>query len=92
MYPIVAAVALPRVFVLVLGIWGIRQGILYLVLAFRGGWGMGILGGLLILLGIYLVANYGVVGMGLVMVWAVAVTAVIGGIILIFQAFRQRSA
>jgi uncharacterized membrane protein HdeD (DUF308 family) len=92
MYPIAAAVALPRIFVLVLGIWGLMQGILYLVLAFKGGgWGMGILGGLLILLGIYLVANWGVVGMGLAMVWAVAVTAVIGGIILIFQAFRQRA-
>lgn len=93
MYPIAAAVALPRIFVLVLGIWGLMQGILYLVLAFKGGgWGMGILGGLLILLGIYLVANYTAPGMGLAMVWAVAVTAVIGGVLLIFQAFRQRSA
>ena len=93
MYPIASALALPRIFVLVLGIWGIIQGILYLVLAFKGGgWGMGILGGLLILLGIYLVVNWTAPGMGLAMLWAAAVTAVIGGIILIVQAFRQRSA
>jgi uncharacterized membrane protein HdeD (DUF308 family) len=93
MYPIASALALPRIMVLVLGIWGIMQGILYLVLAFRGGgWGMGILGVLLGLLGIYLVVNYTAPGMGLAMLWAAAVTAVIGGVIVIFQAFRQRSA
>ena len=93
MYPIVAAVALPKIFVLVLGLWGIFQGILYLVLAFKGGgWGIGILGGLLILLGIYLVANYSAPGMGLAMIWAAAITALIGGVIMIVQAFRQRSA
>jgi uncharacterized membrane protein HdeD (DUF308 family) len=93
MYPIASALALPRIFVLVLGIWGVMQGILYLVLAFKGGgWGLGILGGLLILLGIYLVANYTAPGMGLAMLWAAAITALIGGVILIVQAFRQRSA
>jgi uncharacterized membrane protein HdeD (DUF308 family) len=93
MYPIAAGLALPRIFVLVLGIWGILQGILYLVLAFRGGgWGFGILGGLLILLGIYLAVNWTAPGMGLAMLWAAAITALIGGVILIVQAFRQRSA
>jgi uncharacterized membrane protein HdeD (DUF308 family) len=93
MYPIVAAVTLPKIFVLVLGIWGLMQGILYLVLAFKGGgWGMGILGGLMILFGIYLVANWAAPGMGLAMIWAVAITGLIGGILMIFQAFRQRAA
>jgi uncharacterized membrane protein HdeD (DUF308 family) len=92
-YPIASALALPRIFVLVLGLWGILQGILYLVLAFKGGgWGIGILGGLLILLGIYLVANWSALGMGLATIWAASITAVIGGIALIVQAFRQRSA
>lgn len=93
MYPIATALALPRIMVLVLGLWGILQGILYFVLAFKGGgWGMGILGGLLIILGIYLVVNWTAPGMGLSMLWAAAVTALIGGVILIFQSFRQRSA
>lgn len=92
MYPIASALVLPRIFVLVLGLWGILQGILYLVLAFKGGgWGLGILGGLLILLGIYLVANWTAPGMGLATIWAAAITALIGGIVLIVQAFRQRS-
>ena len=93
MYPIATALALPRIFVLVLGIWGLMQGLIYLVLAFKGGgWGLGILGGVFILFGIYLVANWSAPGMGLAMLWAAAITGLIGGVIMIFQAFRQRSA
>jgi uncharacterized membrane protein HdeD (DUF308 family) len=93
MYPVAAGVALPKIFVLTLGIWGLIQGIVMLVMAFRGGgWGMGILGGLLLLLGIYLVANWTMPGMGLAFLWAAAITALIGGVLLIVQAFRQRSA
>lgn len=93
MYPIATALALPRIFVLVLGIWGLMQGLIYLVLAFKGGgWGFGILGGVFILLGLYLVANWSAPGMGLAMLWAAAFTALIGGVIMIFLAFRQRSA
>lgn len=93
MYPIATALALPRIFVLVLGIWGLMQGLIYLVLAFKGGgWGFGILGGVFILLGLYLVVNWSAPGMGLAILWAVAITALIGGVIMIFLAFRQRSA
>jgi uncharacterized membrane protein HdeD (DUF308 family) len=93
MYPIAAQLTLPRIFVLVLGIWGLMQGILMLVMAFKGGgWGIGILGGLLLLLGIYLVANWTAPGMGLAFLWAAAFTAFIGGIFLIVVAFRQRTA
>jgi uncharacterized membrane protein HdeD (DUF308 family) len=92
MYPIASALALPRIFVLVLGIWGLINGIVYLVLAFKGaGWGLGILGGVFILLGIYLMANYTAPGMGLAMIWAAAITGLVGGVIMIFQAFRQKS-
>lgn len=93
MYPVATALALPRIFVLVLGIWGIINGIVMLVMAFKGGgWGVGILGGIWLLLGIWLVANWTAPGMGLAFLWAAAFTALIGGIILIIQAFRQRSA
>jgi len=92
-YPIVAAVALPRIFVLVLGIWGLMYGIILLIMAFRGGgWGAGILGALGIIFGIVLMVNYSSPGMGLAMLWVAAVTGVVGGIALIFMAFRQRSA
>ncbi len=59
MYPVAAGVTLPRIFVLVLGIWGVMYGIILLVMAFKGGgWGAGILGVLGIIFGIILMANY----------------------------------
>jgi uncharacterized membrane protein HdeD (DUF308 family) len=92
-YPIASAVLLPKIFVLVLGIWGLFYGIILLINAFRGaGWGAGILGILGLVFGGILIANYTVPGMGLSMLWAGAVWAVIGGIVLIFQAFRMRKA
>ena len=40
MYPVAAAIALPQVFLLVLGIWALIEGIILLILAFKGGgWG-----------------------------------------------------
>ncbi len=93
MYPIASGLALPRIFVLVLGLWGLLQGIIMLIMAFRGGgWAAGILGALAIIFGIILVANYSVPGAGLAMIWAAAVMALIGGIVMVFQAFRGRTA
>jgi uncharacterized membrane protein HdeD (DUF308 family) len=45
MYPVAAAVALPKVFTLVLGILGLIYGVILLIIAFQGGgWGAGVLG------------------------------------------------
>ena len=42
MYPIASGLALPKIFVLMLGIWGLMEGIVLLIMAFRGGgWGAG---------------------------------------------------
>ena len=91
MYPIAAGIALPKIFVLVLGIWGLCYGIILLIMAFQGGgWGAGILGVLGIILGISLIGSYYLVGMGLAMIWTAAVFAVIGGIVLIIRAFQSR--
>jgi uncharacterized membrane protein HdeD (DUF308 family) len=93
MYPIAAALALPKIFVLVMGIWGLMYGIILLIMAFRGGgWGAGILGALGIIFGLALIVNYSVPGMGLSMLWTAAVFGVIGGIVMIVRAFQQRSA
>lgn len=93
MYPVAAALALPKIFVLVMGVWGLVYGITLLILAFRGGgWGAGILGVLGIIFGIILMGSYMAPGMGLSFLWTAAVFGVIGGIVLIIQAFRQRSA
>jgi uncharacterized membrane protein HdeD (DUF308 family) len=92
-YPMAAAVALPRIMVLVLGLWGLCYGTILLIMAFKGGgWGAGILGVLGIIFGFILIADYGSLFSGLAMLWAAAVTAFIGGFIMVIQAFRQRKA
>jgi uncharacterized membrane protein HdeD (DUF308 family) len=92
-YPTAAAVVLPRVLVLVLGIWGLMYGVVLLIMAFSGGGlGAGLLGALGILFGLALMADYGKLFSGLAMLWSVAVCGVIFGVVLIVQAFRQKSA
>jgi uncharacterized membrane protein HdeD (DUF308 family) len=93
LYPIAAGVVVPRAFVLLLGLWGLVEGVVLLLMAFRGGgWGLGILGVVAIIFGLILIANYAVPGSGLVMIWATAVAALVGGVILIIQAFVHRKA
>ncbi len=77
---------------LVLGLWGLVQGTLALIMAFKGGgWGLGILGVIGIIFGAILVANYGMPGTGLTMIWVAAVWALMAGIFLIVRAFQERS-
>ena len=91
-YPIASAVALPKIFVLVLGVWGLFYGIALLIMAFRGGgWGAGILGVLGIIFGLALIASYSVPGMGLAALWTIALFAFIGGFFKIYQAFKQHA-
>ena len=91
MYPVASGLVLPKIFVWVLGFWGLMEGIILLIMAFKGGgWGAGILGALGIIFGIILIASYGQLGTGLAMIWATAIFAFIGGILQIIQAFRQR--
>jgi len=91
MYPVIAGLTLPKVFVLVLGIWALIDGVILLVMAFKGGgWAAGILGILGIVFGLLLIANYSVVGMGLSFVWVASIFLLIGGIIQIVGAFQQR--
>lgn len=93
MYPVAAAITLPRVFVLVLGIWALMEGIILLIMAFRGaGWGAGILGVISIVLGLILMGDYTQLGSGLAMIWAGAIWALIGGVVLVVQAFQARKA
>ena len=92
-YPIASALVLPSVFVWVLGFWGLVQGAILLIQAFRGGgWAAGILGVLGIIFGLALMANWMMPGMGLTFIWATALSGLIGGVFMIVQAFRQRSA
>jgi uncharacterized membrane protein HdeD (DUF308 family) len=93
MYPVVSATVLPRIAVLVLGIWGFIAGIVLLLMAFRGGgWGTGILGVVEAVIGLILIMNYARPGSGLSFLWAAAICALIGGIVLIVRAFQARAA
>jgi len=89
-HPALSAAVLPQIMVLVLGIWGLLQGIIMLIMAFRGGgWAAGILGALAILFGLLLIGQYGELFTGLAMLWTVAVFAFIGGIVMIVRAILQ---
>ena len=91
MYPIATAVLLPKVFLLVLGFWGLLYGVLLLIMAFQGG-GLvaGIVGVLGIIFGLALITNYYSVDKWLSVIWAAAWFAIIGGIALIVKAYSQR--
>ncbi len=92
-YPLASAIALPKIFVLVLGLWGLMEGIVLLIMAFQGGgWGAGILGALAIIFGIALIDSYNSFGMGLAFVWSAAILGVVGGIFMIYKAFQVKKA
>jgi uncharacterized membrane protein HdeD (DUF308 family) len=92
-YPVASALALPRIFVWVLGFWALFEGIVLLVMAFRGGgWGAGILGVIAIGLGLILMGDAAQIGSGVAMIWAAAIWALIGGVVMIVHAFQSRSA
>ena len=62
-------------------------------MAFKGGgWGAGILGIVEIVFGLILMGEYGKLGSGLVMIWVAAIWGLIGGVLMVIQAFRQRKA
>lgn len=90
-HPIASALVVPSIVVLLLGIQGLIAGAVMLVMAFKGGgWGMGILGVLSIIFGIVLILAFGELGTVMVFIWVVGIFAVVGGIVQIVQAFRQR--
>jgi len=89
--PVGTTFLVTNIFVLILGIQGLIAGAVMLVMAFKGGgWGMGILGALSIIFGIILILAYGELGTAAAFIWVVGIFAVGGGIVQIFQAFRQR--
>jgi uncharacterized membrane protein HdeD (DUF308 family) len=89
-YPLISAVALPKIFILILGIQGLVVGVIGLIMAFKGGgWGAGILGALSVIFGIILIANYSAPGMVVTLIWVAAIFAIFGGIAQLIQAFRQ---
>ncbi len=92
MYPMAAAVYLPSIFALVLGLWGVFYGIVVLFIGIKGaGWGAAILGAIAIFFGAVLVANWSMPGTGLSFVLLAALGGLVGGMVLIIHAFQQKS-
>jgi uncharacterized membrane protein HdeD (DUF308 family) len=93
LHPIIAGVALPKILVLVLGIWGVIKGAAMFFMAFKGGGGAyAIVGIFAIFFGLVLIVAYTVEGVGYVAVWFAAIFAILGGFFQIYRAFQQRKA
>jgi uncharacterized membrane protein HdeD (DUF308 family) len=87
--PLLSTIMLPVVFVIILGITGLIGGAVRIVQALRGGgWGVGIVGALTIIVSLILLAEplAGAVALPFVLGWA----AIIGGILTIVGAFMRR--
>lgn len=89
-HPLWSPVVIGTTLIIILGIWGLMAGIMQLIMAFQGGgWGVGILGVISIILGIILLTNVWVATFSLP--WVLGIFGIIGGIVAIIQAFRMRS-
>jgi uncharacterized membrane protein HdeD (DUF308 family) len=90
-HPIGGTAVAAQAFVIVLGIQGIIIGIVELVQAFQGGgWGVGILGALTTIIGIWLLSNAW--ASARVLPWVLGILAIIAGIVAIIYAARFKRA
>lgn len=81
---------LPTVLVIFLGVDGLIIGVVGLIAAFKGGgWAAGILGGLSLLFGLFLLGSPFIAGLALP--WVYGVLGIAGGISAIFAAVQQRN-
>ena len=76
--------------IIILGIQGLIFGAIGIYQAFKGaGWGTGILGAVSMIFGLYLLLNIGKATF--VLPWVLGILSLVGGIVVIVMAFRQRS-
>ena len=88
-HPLWSTVVVGATLIIILGIQGLIYGGVSVYQAFKGaGWGVGILGAVSIIFGIYLLANIG--ASTFVLPWVLGIFAIVGGIAAIVMAFRQR--
>lgn len=79
----------PATVAILIGVMGMVIGIAQLFQAFKGGgWGLGILGGLSIFLGLLLLTRPIIAGLALP--WVLGFLAIIGGLLALFAAFKVR--
>ena len=90
-YPVWSLFLVPTTLVIVIALFGIVMGVVALLQAFQGGgWGVGILGIVTILLGLFLLFNPFAAALGLPLV--LGIVGVIGGLLVVIMSFRLRSA
>ena len=89
-HPLWSAILVPAVLVWLLGFFGIVMVCISISRAFTGaGWGVGILGVLSVIFGVYLLMN--TLASTLAVPWVLGIFALVGGIAAIFMSFRVRS-
>lgn len=90
MYPIYSPFIVLTLFIMFIGIWAIINGVVKIVLALKGGgWGIGIIGILTIILGLLLLTN-SVVG-ALFLPWMFGFFLIFGGIGSLIWGLRMRT-
>jgi uncharacterized membrane protein HdeD (DUF308 family) len=88
-HPLWSPLVVGATLVIVLGIQGIFMGIMQIILALQGGgWGVAILGVISIIIGAILLFNVWVATVSLP--WVIGIFAIVGGILAVIQAFRER--
>ncbi len=88
-HPLWSPLVVGATLVIVLGIQGIFMGIMQIILGLQGGgWGIAILGVISIIIGAILLFNVWVATISLP--WVIGIFAIIGGILAIIQAFREK--
>jgi len=86
--PVESTVAIPAIYAILLGIFGVLIGVTALIAGFQGeGWGVGIFGVFSLLIGLALMFN-AVVGAG-VLIWLTALLLVIQGAVGVFWSFKR---
>ena len=89
-HPLWSTFMIPTVLVIFLGVDGLIIGVVGLMAAFKGGgWAAGILGGLSLLFGFFLLGSPFISALALP--WVYGVLGLAGGIAAIFAAIRQRN-
>jgi len=87
--PVESTVAIPAIYAILLGIFGVLIGLTALIAAFQGeGWGVGIFGAFSLLIGLAMMFN-SVIG-GAVLIWLTALLLVIQGGVGIYWFFARR--
>ncbi len=89
-HPLWSTLLVPATLVWILGFMGVIMGGISLFQAFKGaGWGVGILGVLSIVFGLYLLANTFVATLSLP--WVLGIFGLVGGVVAIWNSFKLRS-